>query len=397
MMSVDDIAALEHAGRQPAHPFRDMRSAVHAKNRTRKHHHRYKNFQTIHPIDLPSHPHQRPYVRALHGEDQALGEDPCSFPADLSTLPPQKFAKREAYVMAQQEAPPFPKNHSHRKRHLRKWRKSCVDRHETHREVRECDWQDRLWGDVFEYCCSHCCGVAIWMQGEGDEERAEIARAVYSWDEPEVGEAFEKWGQRRINEMRMVKEERLRAKLAAENAARDVAPSAPTADLGREEDEDEGYHSFTSSSTTTTTLATTTEDIEAEALVEYMLYHYTWMKYPEITGFRWFNDRNIFWYWHRNMTGCWELSEWNCKGEDGSVCKGCETYKGMGRWDPEARSQAWWLEAWISGEDWEEMERRDREWEWEKREREEDEEWDRISTSSATSSWSEVDVSDTQD
>ncbi|CAI6342563.1 unnamed protein product [Periconia digitata] len=91
-------AALAHAGRQPTHLFKDLRSASHAKKRTREHLYRYKHFRALHPIDLPSHPNQQghiPWDVLCHGERLD------AYRPHLRNYPLERFNKREAYLDAQ--------------------------------------------------------------------------------------------------------------------------------------------------------------------------------------------------------------------------------------------------------------------------------------------------------
>ncbi|KAF2634138.1 hypothetical protein P280DRAFT_474842 [Massarina eburnea CBS 473.64] len=384
----------ESAFRADRHPFRDLRSAAHEKKRIKKHLGRYKSFQATHRSDLPSHPQHREHI-----PESSIYE---GFPRESSTLHSRRFTKREAYE-AQRGVPPFRHHHSREERWCPRWERGVLERQAAHREVREFSREEEMcWDYPYWICCSYCQGY--WPGLEQDNrEHEEITAAVNSWEEwTEVGETFSKWCQRRIGEMRAVKEERLRAK------------SISTPELN----EDEGYHSSTPSTSInripTTTRATHPSDIEAEALIKQVLTpnarlrrHAPWIKLPRIIGFYWFGEYE--WYWHRNESGCWELSEYNCQNAEGGSCEGCKGETRWGGWDPEAKCQAWWLHACIADEVWEEIEGIDREWEMKREEEyskkggeemdvdvedeeDENEEWDVLSTTSASSEWTQIDM-----
>jgi hypothetical protein len=122
------------------------------------------------------------------------------------------------------------------------------------------------------------------------------------WREGVVNaEDFGAWGRRRINEMRKVKEDRIRR--AARNDGIDtVMPSSPFP--------------------APTTLPTTSSDIHHHALLTEVLKPSKWLlgylrrekraPFPIIEGFYWFGE--FKWAWHRNASGCWEF---------GGECDGC--------------------------------------------------------------------------
>ncbi|KAJ4326260.1 hypothetical protein N0V94_000207 [Neodidymelliopsis sp. IMI 364377] len=102
-------------------------------------------------------------------------------------------------------------------------------------------------------------------------------------EEVQIGETFTRWAQRRITEMRLVKESRLKSK------------------------QQQQQH-------TETTLPTTSADTHAHYLLRQ-----AWdprkpprrhrpanhSPFPQITGFTWFSEYTFT--WHRNASGCWEL------------------------------------------------------------------------------------------
>jgi hypothetical protein len=134
----------------------------------------------------------------------------------------------------------------------------------------------------------------------------------------EIGETFGAWGRRRIGEMRRVREARM------------VHDARPTATDG-----------------TQTTLPTTPADIEAHALLGRALRprRRGADSLPRaIHGYDFFGE--YAWGWHRNWSGCFELSSWGCRSTSYWRCY-CEAYAAHGRWSPEDRVQPYALEEFI--------------------------------------------------
>lgn len=123
-------------------------------------------------------------------------------------------------------------------------------------------------------------------------------------------EGFSEWGQRRINEMRAVKEARLRAKLS------NTAPE---------------YNNGPSS-----TLPFRPDDIEGHGLLTYILSdanvnvaHCRRVKqppFPRIYNFAWFGEYK--WQWHRNESGCWILGYADACDSDSFPCPCCCSWGG---------------------------------------------------------------------
>lgn len=135
----------------------------------------------------------------------------------------------------------------------------------------------------------------------------------------ECDELFLDWAQRRIMEMRVVKENRLRA---SEPAVQSAAVSE-TRKLSRPFSEEYNvYHG----SSYTTTLPTNTHDAYGHALLNSALTPSKWLLrrawlgppirlFPSIDDFSWFSK--CAWQWHRNDSGCWEIGYWDDNSRDG--------------------------------------------------------------------------------
>lgn len=119
----------------------------------------------------------------------------------------------------------------------------------------------------------------------------------------ESGERFVEWAQRRVGEMRCVKEDRLREEV-----------------------------SDTANIHTATTLPTSAQDEYGHALLSQALqgspmYRNYCLRtkrpcFPIIYGFEWFGEFN--WAWHRNASGCWQLGYLECGGDTFPCSHCCE-------------------------------------------------------------------------
>lgn len=127
----------------------------------------------------------------------------------------------------------------------------------------------------------------------------------------EEGEDFGTWGRRRIEEMRRVKEDRIRKQLSN---------STP------------GPRS--SSSVLTTTLPTHPLDIHGHKILREVLTPTknmaNWLRsqgkppFHTIIGFEWFGEYSWAWAWHRNESGFWEIGYPGC-GDGTFPCSCCGT------------------------------------------------------------------------
>lgn len=134
------------------------------------------------------------------------------------------------------------------------------------------------------------------------------------------GEDFEMWGQRRIEEMRRVKEDRLRKQQQNSGALKTQPAPLP---------------SITTSSSKafvpTTTLPTTAMDIHGHKILREILipnkYQIQWLRrqgkppFNTINGFYWFGQYS--WAWHRNEWGFWEFGGPECDYPLFCACCGC--------------------------------------------------------------------------
>ena len=387
--------------------YRDLRSAAKEKRRHRKHLKRYNGFKDVARIDCPNHLEQQahyvPTSYDLHPDAKSVDVRPSGeFPADLDTATTRRFTKREAWKVARQlqtrriprkyATPPsrFTNRRQGRKETTeiceRAWPGDMEMLHHLHEDLSFYE----EWVHIFE--------GQSWMYEAGADKEAILN------GEMEVGETFEVWCRRRINEMRAVKESRLRAKLTARKPSSTMVTSG-TPRFNIDDDEDEGYHSstFTSPSivTPTTTLPTTQNDIEGHTLLSNFLSLSTrYLAERDQTDYSWFGE--YAWYWHRNETGRWVVHDWPC-GEDNLSCF-CEQWSGIEweGWDPEGGRRVWLAEL-LVGAGWEGL--------WDERLAKEqwDEEsvgeqcemesvhdaeaeagWDIVSALSTSSSWSEL-------
>lgn len=385
-------AAINHAGCQSTQPFRDLRSASRAKQRTRKHLERYNHFRGLTRADLPSHPSQKSHylpvcgVRDCPTRNTHDGHWLSVFPADLSTAPTAKFAKHEAYEEAQWSRPVV-KHHSYTKPDSNKWRARRYWKKDAIEEIRSQDFREDLWWEWYQDLC-RCYEYEESHLGRLLRERPELIRSWDAWTE--VGETFSQWGQRRINEMRAVKEARLRAKLQTSPTTRTTSTSSAKE---VDSDEDEGYHSSTSTDSNpssspipTTTQPTDPYDIQGHDLIKKVLTvnprRQKWVKFSTVEGFYWFGE--FEWYWHRNWSGCWYVTEHPCI--TWSPCF-CNQFRDLVWWDPED-VQRYDLSWWMDDETWDRliMEEEDKA----DTEGSDGDEWDIISISAASDAWSEV-------
>jgi hypothetical protein len=118
-----------------------------------------------------------------------------------------------------------------------------------------------------------------------------------------VGESFATWAQRRIHEMRCVKEDRLR---------RSAAPtSQPMVWQHKKYWHPEDTYDVYTGDASTTTLPTNTYDAFGHELLRSVLES----PLREIDGYAWLGEYE--WAWHRNMSGCWEIGYARCTRYDG--------------------------------------------------------------------------------
>jgi hypothetical protein len=417
--------------------YRDLRAASRIKNRQRKHLKKYNHFRSISPRDCPSHPEQRSHYLPTLLNPRWPNLCPFDstpyklFVADVSTTPIAKFTKREAYKEAQwsrnhigyrrrsgknpsnvkvvEAEPPrprvtngfffwCPRRNPWKSEHAAptwKWTRRRWEHREMEEEASR-GWEDDVdlsWYKSYQdYCIreasweEYIWGGQDWIYGEDVD-----TRAILSYDEYTVsGETFAVWCQRRINEMRAVKEARLRALLTSQ----DTDP-----------DEDKGCHSSTSTSSilaiSLTTFPTSPLDVYGHKLLKnilkppaWLIHHPRWNKHrPLPDDYFWFGEYT--WHWHRNATGCWYVSVSSC----GIIypecsCKKWRADEWLG-WDPEGGTKCWLAEL-TKGEGWEAL--------WHEAikeagcdvvgkvelEGEEEEDWDLISNASVASSWMDI-------
>jgi hypothetical protein len=119
----------------------------------------------------------------------------------------------------------------------------------------------------------------------------------------EIGESFATWAQRRINEMRSVREDRLR---------RGAAPTSyPMVWKRRKYWRVGNTIDVYTGDASTITLPTNTYDAFGHELLRSVLES----PLREIHGYAWFGEYE--WAWHRNMSGCWEIGYARCTRYDG--------------------------------------------------------------------------------
>jgi hypothetical protein len=397
--------------------FRDLRSEARDGQRARKHLKKYNRFRHVTPMDCPSHPEQQahyiPTCQDLYPTPRSCEVRPRgTFPVDLSTAPTAKFTKREAYKAAQQACPQrFPRKFTNpsfkftRRRSKQKeltlicnklWLED-IDLNDSLQYSIEDHYNFLQWEtDCFE-------GQSWIHEAETNEDKMAILSGHL-----EIGETFERWCRRRIDEMRAVKEARLRvrAKLPARKPPPTPSQSTSfTPQVSYDADDDEGYYSSSSSSAPKTTLPTTLYDAHGHTLLKSFLGLPTWyLAQRDQDDYSWFEEYS--WYWHRNEMGCWYILDWQC-GEDNSLCF-CDEWKDekWKGWDPEGGRRVW-LAEYLAGGGWEGLWNGEGEVEADaegvKRggakqcdiesvhDEEMEGEWDLISILSTTSSWSEID------
>lgn len=189
-----------------------------------------------------------------------------------------------------------------------------------------------------------------WMDEIVQYERFGKRREIFEGRGSVVdGETFTAWAQRRIAEMRAVKEDRLRA------AQQSHKININTVSRGEV--------------TIRTTLPTTAEDKHAHDLLHDVLsvnkYFRWWCRvhkippFHSIEGFGWFGE--FSWKWHRNESGCWVLGHGECGEEclpcphccdgNGYMCFPCYCKEFEGVPAPEDVQRCSLLE-WVSGRLW---------------------------------------------
>jgi hypothetical protein len=126
-----------------------------------------------------------------------------------------------------------------------------------------------------------------------------------------LSEDFGAWARRRVEEMRRVKEDRIRG--------------STTRAWGKHVGK--GY--MCEEYSCPTTQPTTVFDIDAHDSLDFLLYEYT-LTDPYVPSYRWFTE--YAWRWHRNFSGCWVLGYDNqCQG--GTVpCTCCNVGSGSMYW-----------------------------------------------------------------
>jgi hypothetical protein len=136
----------------------------------------------------------------------------------------------------------------------------------------------------------------------------------------EVGENFTTWCQRRINEMRSVKESRIRLD----------APLTfqPMVRQDKMDHRYRGQYCVYTGDATTTTLPTTVYDALGHELLRCVLSPGRWWvkqcqrrnkpPFRAIENNGWFGEYE--WHWHQNLSGCWEIGRGgSCTSHEGGV------------------------------------------------------------------------------
>ncbi|KAJ4350400.1 uncharacterized protein N0V89_009021 [Didymosphaeria variabile] len=345
------------------HTFADLRSEAHAQQRVRKHLKRYNNFRSLSPVDLPTHPQQQshylpscasrtcPLYKSTYGTCDHRFQ--AVFPADLSSAPVSKFTPHEAYLEAQRSIPVH-NRHSRKQRCNRNkctWAKALGRKADAHLTFLQYTREIvRVWGRLDVQQDDEWVEDITHREWEGGNWSEFCMQQGATWDDvcgweswKELGETFSKWGQRRINEMRQVKEDRLRAKLASTSTAQ--SPSTE----GRVDDcQDLASTTGEHKTALKTTLPTTPSDIRGHERLAGVVRPRSRRKSDKIPHI--IHDYGFFdeyeWYWHRNLNGCFELTSWASHSTFYSPCY-CEAYALCGRWSPEDRSQPYILDEFI--------------------------------------------------
>jgi hypothetical protein len=145
---------------------------------------------------------------------------------------------------------------------------------------------------------------------------------VFESTEPyiEVGENFATWGQRRIAEMRSVKESRIRRN----------APLTSKPMLWQDKmDYRQGMrYTIYTGDASTTTLPTNAYDALGHKLLRFVLDPGEWWverrrrsgkpPFRVIKSYVWFGEYE--WHWHQNLSGCWEIARgWECTVKNAQV------------------------------------------------------------------------------
>jgi hypothetical protein len=155
------------------------------------------------------------------------------------------------------------------------------------------------------------------LEEELDEEMERARRETGELESGEVytdlGELFSVWAQRRIAEIRAVKESRLRK---SEPATQRVAISQTKRLHRSSRDEYNLYHGSVHS----TTLPTNSYDAYGHAILRAVLTPSPWAQQharfspavcllPRINGFAWFSE--YAWQWHMDASQCWTTEAWD--------------------------------------------------------------------------------------
>ncbi|KAF2186268.1 hypothetical protein K469DRAFT_706933 [Zopfia rhizophila CBS 207.26] len=145
-------SSMNHAGRTSKHTFADLRSAQHARDRTRTRIEKYYHFRGVHQFDLPTsapqQAHYRPYCTIESCRTFGTPELCCYnwgyFPTNLDGENTFKFTKREAYEMAQDYPRPPTYHHSRYRKDLLKWQRQRYNKKLMKRELDREGWREQL-------------------------------------------------------------------------------------------------------------------------------------------------------------------------------------------------------------------------------------------------------------
>jgi hypothetical protein len=136
----------------------------------------------------------------------------------------------------------------------------------------------------------------------------------------ETGETFSVWAQRRIAEMRAVKESRMETQLAPRQKL--MVYETGFVRWRRMGVPRFNYNVYCGTALTTT-LPTNTYDAYGHALLRTALTQSKWARqqarfnptmslFPRIVDYNWFGEYT--WRWHRNASGCWQIGYGECYG-----------------------------------------------------------------------------------